>query len=893
MAGRFNDCVKALWQKGSDSATRWTKEEATNFAKAMEGKLPDADAAEVLRNSPAEMREIYDKATQDHIKGQILETKLARVRDILTNQKLESAVALSDKYSSPKEFIRAFLGGIQKTNEGAKGGVDGAIKSNTEMVLNGFRQDLDKIETGSKKSAMDMLLEGDLDKRILEKKHVLDGGDKPLPKSTGNHDDIADKVAESYHKWNDYLTDRQNAQGAGIPKLQGRGTGQWNNPNTMVHGGYNKWSNFIKPLLDDRTFGYTDKDKFLRSTYDAITSGTRLSQEGRTEQAFENYANRTDMAGPSMVKERVLHFKDPQSQLKYIQSEYSHGGMGPAILNDLSHGIKNATLFEQMGTKPQAFLDNLIDRLKEKERISMSSVEADSPEWKKAKKRSDSLNSIGDTGTVNSHERRILGNITGTYAGDAHPTVSSIINAARAYFNWQTQIPAILKVLPDLAQGPEELAMRGAGNLGSMKRYYGAMMENIFKGASSSEKMLEGNEVRAFSEEMRMHLANNRWNQLGGIKGLFTNPAYSLSDKLNIAANRSTAILYKYNAIHGWDEGLMQATRGASARLLGDFAHLPHEQLPDRMSNNLKSYGINKEQWETLRKGVFEFGEDRKAITGDRIHALPEEDIKNYLKSQGKGTSDYQIDRARSELGTMINKYIYGAGYQTIMHPNAATRAVTNFTGEKNGTLSRSVTNLIMQMKGFAIQNFRTSVKRSVYGGGADSVIEALKNKNGELYYAAQKLAIMTALGAAGNAAKNYLMGYSDDKFDTKYALKMIAQSGGLGLPLEVALKDYHYGDSLGSVLAGPAFTDLTRAAQVGTSIWEGKKGAKLQAFKFAENEVPGLRSPVIRPLFNYVAGDALQNWVSPGSVQRQHKAIEKETGRKYLLPEPETSSKK
>ncbi len=893
--GNYNDCVKKLRQAAGE---KWNEVEAKKIFDTLE-KNKDELGQSVFAFDPMHeisnsTRDAYEKVANDHIKEQILNTKLNRVRETLTQQKLESALALSDSYKSPTEFIRSFLAGTQKVREGGRGGVDAAIKANAEQVLKSFNQDLEKIDTGSKKSALDMLLEGDLDKRILEKKHVLDGGDNPLPERTGAHDDVADKVAETYHKWNDYLVDRQNAQGAGIAKLQGRGTGQWNNPATMLHGGFEKWSNFIKPLLDEKTFGFADKDTFLKSSYDAITTGTRLSREGDTEAASSHFSSH-DLAGPQMTRERVFHFSDPASQLKYLQSEYSHGGMGPAILEDLAHGIKNATLFEQMGTDPNKFFNELVKRLGEKTRKAVSAAPIDSEERTAAQKLSDEFKGVSKS---NSYERRVLGNITGAYSQDVNPTVSAWSNAWRTYQNVRTQIASVLRVFPDLIAGPQEMAVRGQPYLQAMTQNFGGLFEGLAKGLSKNELMDEYHQVKAFTEEMHMRLATQKFKQVGGLKGLFDSSTYSLNERVSALANRASAMLYKYNGIHKWDEMLMQSTRAMASRLAGEYSHLPYEELGnERLKNSLGTYGIGKEQWETLRKGAFEVVEGRRAITGDSVFNLPEEHIKSYLESQGKGTSEYQISRARSELGTMINKYIYHAGYQTIMHPDAATRALTNFAGANNGTKTRLLENLVFQLKGFAIQNYRTSVGRLKYGSGSESLWEALRNKNGELPMMATSLVGGAMLYAAGDAAYRLAYGYTPPKMDSYYAAHMLLGGGGLGLPMELLLRDHTYGMSAVGGLAGPTGAMIDTTARLATgykrAVFNDKKAPNLQTMKFVEDSIPGMRTPLLRPLMNWAVVDRLQNSVSPGSVQKQHQRIEKEEGSKYWLPEVPSSSKK
>lgn len=913
MAGRFNDCVKALW-KGSDSGKRWNEKEATDFANAMEGKVPGkAATAEIIKNSPQEMKDLYEKAAQEHIKETILQTKLARVRDTLTKQKLDSAVSLANSYKNPREFIRSFLSGTQKVRQEGRGGVDAAIKSNTEWVLNGFRQDLDKIDTGISSdtvwgklrgkdaTAMDLLLKGDLDERILQKKHVLDGGDTPLPKSTGLHDEVADKVAESYHKWNNYLVDRQNAQGAGIAKLQGRGTGQWNNTATMEHGGYEKWANFIKPLLDDRTFGFADKDKFLKSSYSALTTSMRLARSGDVESAAKSFST-NDLAGSAMNKERVFHFKDPSTQLKYLQSEYSHGGMAPAILKDLTSGIKNATLYEHMGTDPEKFYSELVSRLKDQGRRELDNVGdkhgMDSKEYKVAAK---SLKKLQGQDADSSYTKNILRNITGYNSFDVNPTASSIVNGWKTWMTSLTQTASLYKVFPDLLEGPAEAISRGTPYLQAHARYWAGMMEGLTKGLTGAEKAEEYMHVQAFSEEMGKHLATQKLDHIGGIKGLFTNDNFPISEKINAFANAANRFIFdKVNMIQHWDEWLMQASRTTATRMFGEYAHLPFEELPNAgFKRSLNSYGIGKPEWETLRQGVFDGAPGKRAVTGDSVFNLPDSVFKNYLESQEKGASDYQIARAKSELGTLINKYIYHAGYQTIMHPDAATRATTNIGGYQKGTPGRIVNEIFFQLKGFSIQNFRTSTGRALYGGGADSLPEALKS--GTSYgMMANKLVQGAILSMIGTTAGAYAMGKTPPDFThPAQAFETIARGGGLGLYAEFLTSRYDHSYGPANAILGPTGNFLSKGIILGSesayNAVEGKKQPTLQAFKFAVDAIPGMKAPLVRPLMNYMILDRLKNSISPGSVQKQNRHIEKETGSKPLsfLQTSDNSSKK
>lgn len=882
MANKFTDCIKKL---AAASDGRWTQEEATKLFNTMEEKANGLTQTEYgALKAPHEMRDIVEQAGRDHVKQQVLDAKLRRIRSQLDGAKMSNSVQAAEGYKSPKEFLESFLGGTQKDRFGGKGGLDAAIRGNVENLLKSFDADLEKIKTGEKMSAKDLLLKGELDERILAKKQQLEGGDKPLPEAQTERERVADKIAEVYHKHNDYLVDRQNDQGAGIAKLKGRGTMQSNNATNMLHGGFEKWRDFIAPLLDPKTFGGTEPNKFLESTYNAITTGVRLARSGDLKGASEEFSSSL-AGGPSANKERLLHFSDASSQLKYIQSEYSHGSMASAMLNDLSRGMKNATMFEHMGTDPEQFFKDLKTNLAQVARKEVDRA----PTLEDRAKAQLKVESLRNT----THAENILKNLTGYTSIDLNPTVSSFTNAWKAFLQSTSQTNAIFRVAPDLMNGPAELMVRGMPYVQAHWTYYRGLWEAMSHGMSKAEMGEHFEQVRAFQEQYGVALANKKYADIGGIKGLFSNNNYSLAERVNAGAARVNAFLYKWNGLHGWDEGLMQATRSSAARWMGDNAGKAFNELDNKQFvRGLRTYGIGENEWNTLRQGAFDIGTGDKAVTGDSINNLSDETIGKYLQSQGKSISEYNIRRAKSDLGTLLNKYVYDAGYQTIMMPDAATKALLG-QGTQKGTVGWFLSTLIGHMKGFMVNNFRRNMGRSIYGFGAESFTEAMTNK-ASVGMLANNIAQGLVLYAAGDALYHVTQGSTPPDYmpwsNKKEFMHVLAGGGGMGLYAEYLMRDYTHGMSLTSAVAGPTGGEIDRAAQLVSGYKNYAMGTgkapNSQAVRFAADQIPGAKTAGVAPILNYLVVNRLRDALQPGSMQQQHKKIEKETGSHYFLPE-------
>lgn len=176
---------------------------------------------------------------------------------------------------------------------------------------------------------------------------------------TGN--EIAEKGAKTYLEVMEKIRQRLNAAGADIGQLDYGYLPQPHDTGAIVKAGKDEWVGKVLPLLDRSRYfnangtAMSDADVLglLNHAYDTLsTEGLTRREPGQGGQGSR--ASRFDEA------HRVLHFKDPDSYLSYL-NDFGKGSVFEAIHNHVGMQAKNIALMESFGSNPNSTYRLLAD----------------------------------------------------------------------------------------------------------------------------------------------------------------------------------------------------------------------------------------------------------------------------------------------------------------------------------------------------------------------------------------------------------------------------------------------------------------------------------------------------------------------------------------------------
>jgi hypothetical protein len=190
------------------------------------------------------------------------------------------------------------------------------------------------------------------------------------PGSSGNEN--ARELADAWSKAAEYLRSRYNEAGGQIGRLENWGLPQSHSSKHVRAAGYEKWRNFITPLLDrgrmiDNQTGepFTDAalELALRDVFETIrTDGWSSIKAG---------AAGGKMLANQKAEHRFLHFTDGDAWLAY-HNEFGAGSAFDAMMGHVDTMSRDIALMEILGPNPAATVRWLKDTIEKSARLDAS-----------------------------------------------------------------------------------------------------------------------------------------------------------------------------------------------------------------------------------------------------------------------------------------------------------------------------------------------------------------------------------------------------------------------------------------------------------------------------------------------------------------------------------------
>lgn len=657
-------------------------------------------------------------------------------------------------------------------------------------------------------------------------------------------------------KWNEVTRLDKNRAGAWVGKLPGYITRQSHDMYKIRGAGYEEWRDFILPRLDDSTFeGITNRDEYLQNVYTNLASGTHLTHRPASEwmKGFKgggaNIAKRAS-------QERELIFKSGGDAWFEYNKLYGAGNIRESVIASLDSAAKTTGLMRVLGTNPEHMFQRLFDdQLQRIKNTSDPAAVADlNGRFRMLKQQLDEV--MG------------LANIPG--------------NATLAHWG------AGIRAVEDMTKlgGATLSSLNDIGNISMEMRYQGM---NIYEalGKNLSAKM------QGYSSEEKKEILRYIGIGFDTIRNE-TIARFSGDTSVPGKLSRMQQKFFKYNLLNWWTENGRAGAGLIMSNWMARNAGSEFSKLGSELRRVLEISGIGEHEWAVLRNMRMDELNGNRHLTPNGVQFIPDTEIEKYLATQNIKPGAAAIANARESLAGKLRGYYLDRIQVAMSEPGARTRALTKF-GTLPGTPVGEAVRMMMQFKSFTASFMQNTLGRELFGRGYTpaalgqnkfpALAKAMFAGNGEWQGFAQLFVWMTALGYLSMQVKLMAKGQTPRPMDHKTVMAAMAQGGGAGLMGDFLFGEYNrFGGGMASSMAGPFVGDIDQLRNLYLQARDGD--AKAGDFlRFGINHTPFLNLLGVRQGMDYLILNRMQEWLSPGSLERYEQRVQKAQGNTFMLP--------
>lgn len=675
------------------------------------------------------------------------------------------------------------------------------------------------------KGLWQVFVRGELDRDIAR---ALWQKDANLPPRTDLPEE-ATQIADVIAKWQEVTRQHANEAGAWIKKMPGYIVRQSHDSYKLSRAGYEQWRDDILPKLDPaRTFDGADPEKFLKAAYEGLSTGIHLKAD-QSPTGFKGPRNIAKRASA----ERVLHFKSADDWFDYNQ-KYGTGNLREALIWGFEWNANNTGLMRKFGPNPVATLEAVGDELK---------IRLDGK----------------------------LRNQMAVLDGSARVPISEkwakISSGVRVGENLSKLGAALLSQAADIPIYASEMRYQGNGMLSSI----GEAIAGMTKGRNRAEMKEIHSGIGVVMEGM-----------IRDVGSRFT----IANDSHPGMLSRLQQLFFKWNGMNWWTDTLRARASEFMAWRLAHHKALPYAELDPDLTRTLGLFGINENRWDVIRQAATKQADGNEYVVTDTIKDLSDEVFAKVLTAEGKKVTPGSIGKVKQEIADQLRTYYVDRSEYAVIEPDQRTRAAM-LRGTRPGTVEGEMLRFIGQFKSFVWGMTQKAVGREIYGRGANSLGEALKNGNGELAGLAQLILWTTVFGYGAMAAKDLAKGRTPrDPLDHKTWVAAMAQGGGAGIYGDFLFGEgakNRFGGGLTATVAGPAAGTVNQLYDLYGRVREGDDVAAA-AFRTMLSNTPFANLFYSRIVLDYLILHQIQEWLSPGSLKRLERRIEKENGQHFLV---------
>ena len=849
----FNDCIaeiRAAAGGGANLSDRDIEQMLENVMQRARRKAGETGRAALDRDTLREAgREVADEARL----SALVEKRNAQLNML-------ARIGRRDRIAAAPDLVTGFMAEIHGVNTPMFGGRNSAQaewKSQTDIYWSGLTKELER--AGLYNSMRRGLLAREWARELFELSKGKDGN----PGISGSPEALT--IAKIVHKYQTLAKEDQNRAGAWIGDYQGYITRTSHDPDKIrLAGAGNRlrngataddlaaWKDFIRPLLDERTFDYVGpspeaRERFLDNVYHALITGVHLTHDGLQgfkDPAFTGPANLANR----LSQERVLHFRDADAWLDY-HDRFGRGSLLANVLSGLDRSARATALMKRFGTNPRAeFAADLRYFLEDNRNANPTGVL--------------------ELKNKQPYLQRAFDFLDGTADIPVNRLAAKIGSAVRLDESMAHLGAVALTHLSVGMTRAAELRHHGVGLLES----YGDYLRSFIRGPRG-----RGADEREMADLLHAGIEGT----VRDLRSRF-DPDDGIPGRLSSLANRyfkATGLTYMLNAMR-------TGHQFALARRLGSLLDRAYADLPEANRQMLSAYRVTPEEWELLRQApdpASLYG--KPYLTPDLAQRIPDTAALQHLFNLGKidvrgmtGPSARAVDAFRDDLALRLHGYLHDSTDRGIITPGVREKAIL-LRGWQPGTPEGEIARFFAQFKMWPTalitqglgREWNTSLSRPAAIAGILHMMVA-----GTVF---GYLRMVIADEASGKNPR--------DPRSPPTLFAALAQGGGLGI-----FGDFFFGEAsrmgggVASTFAGPV---IGQAANTIYTIWndikEGRGGEIApHLWELVYRQVPGINLFYLRLALNYLFLWQVQEALNPGFLRRFERRLRDQQGQTMWL---------
>lgn len=851
------DCIASLRSAGLSEleATQTVDDMLQRKARlSADGKLARGEAA-------------LADATRAEFDAARIEAAARRRQEAIT---IMRRAELEDYIASSKASGQTFMGALQAKMVGNPRRFFGArqsIDANRSSIFDTF---INQLESG-----VDTIAERNgINKRalfeIMAKDPQFRAGfveERMSPGST--QDAMIRDVVDLYDRISEEQRLRLNRAGANIAKLEGRLPQSHDQLKLLDRslGGEQGWIEFVDGALDkERTFpGRTDAEirEILRDVYVTITNNQDKAigvQETPTIRTPRNVAS-------SLGRHRVLHFKDAQSYLSYMD-RYGRRNLWEAIIGEMEGNSRKLSLMETLGPNPEHMLRMLLDN----ERVAVRrAVDARELSPEKGNKQIRAIDAAyGRGGAPTGKVANWMSVLSGETLSPVDVGVAKAFGIARSFQSMGKLGAATLSAVADVFTKAMNMRVNGANFLERHTRPF----IDIVRSYDNVERRILND--LGFYFELENGTLIHRFDQADTMPGAVSN----LMNKF-----------FKYSGLTPWTERQKAGMAQWLSNQLGAARALGYDSLDPNLRAMLDYHGIDAARWDVYRRHMTEeYGGKTymnpslaRNLTDAQISGLLPESLqghvrKGYTPELWAQARRNEFDRIRTRLETEARAFFADETKFAVIEPDARVTS-TMTQGTRPGTATGEALRMIMQFKSFPIAFWQRTIQGQRWKKGSATGIDY----PGFVEYTVSAL----AYGYLAMTLKDYAKNRTHrDPLKPETWLAAAMQSGGAGIYGDFLLgKMNRFGNGALETAAGPMLGDISSIIMAANSMVHGEfEQGRDRLIRTGMSNLPYINMFYVKPAADYFILDSIREWMSPGYKGRMRREMEREFGQRPLF---------
>jgi hypothetical protein len=416
--------------------------------------------------------------------------------------------------------------------------------------------------------------------------------------------------------------------------------------------------------------------------------------------------------------------------------------------------------------------------------------------------------------------------------------------------------------LASLSTRSSELKYWGA----NFAERFGGMISGMFRGAEGSDKRALADLLHEGFEARMHHIAQG----------------YDVADAPHGAITKAESLFFRLTGI----TSVTSNQRVEAERIMARHMGLKYGKAWDKIGADeqrvMRMFGIDKAEWEALNKVEWTKVGGRTYLTPDVATRLTDEHVRDYLAA--KGDQRTSVAQARDGLALQLAAAYADRGDYAIYSERAPRVRAMMFGATRPGDKLNMALKLLYQFKLWPAQMIEKTWGRELYG----------REGRMEKMAGITELIVASAiLGTMSEAMRMATQGQDPIKRITEHPFKAVlgglVRSGAGTIAGDYLMGQFdRHGMVASANLLGPTFGQIDNVLDMihggGENERHPFRRAASDAMYLVKNNLPFSNLWFLSFGLDYLVLHRLQEWMSPGYLDRYERRMKQERGINFLV---------